>query len=84
MCIVMKEVLIPSCEWGSPRISFFFYLHKNGVFSFQNDFVLWNTIVKLMKVVLNSILIPSSEDVSSENFAKLNIKMVYSKRILRF
>ena len=35
----MKVVLIPSCEWGSPRI-FFFYLHKNGVFSFQNDFVL--------------------------------------------
>ena len=35
----MKVVLIPSCEWGSLWISFFF-VHKNGVFSFQNDFVL--------------------------------------------
>ena len=41
-------------------------------------------IVKLMKVVLNSILIPSSEGVSPEIFEKLDIKMVYSERILMF
>ena len=51
---------------------------------FTSDFVLWNTIVKLMKVVLNSILIPSPEGVFPENFEKLKIKMVYSERILRF
>ena len=32
----------------------------------------------------NSILIPSSEGVSRENFEKLHIKIVYSERILRF
>ena len=37
-----------------------------------------------MKVILNSILIPSSEGVSPENFETFNIKMVYSERILRF
>ena len=45
---------------------------------------LYYTIVKLMEVILNSILIPSSEGVFLENFEKLNIKMVYSERILRF
>ena len=33
---------------------------------------------EIMKVVLNSILIPSSGGVSPENFEKLNIKIVYS------
>ena len=37
MCILMKVVLIQSCEWGSPRI-FFFHLHKNGVFGFQKHY----------------------------------------------
>ena len=37
-----------------------------------------------MWVVLNSILIPSSEGVSPEIFEKNNIKMVYSERIFRF
>ena len=72
MCILMKEVLIPSCEKGSPRISFLlFFICIRMVYSvFTSDLVLWNTIVKFMKVVLNSILIPSSEGVSLENFEK--------------
>ena len=76
--ILMKWFWFPPVNEGLRGFLFFFDLHKNADFSFQNDFVLWNTIVKLMKVVLNSILIPSSECVSPENFEKLNIKMMYS------
>ena len=75
----MKMVLIHSCLRG---FFFFFSLYKNGVFGFQNYFVLWNTIVKLMKVVF--ILVPSSEGVSPGNFLEIYIKRVYSGRILRF
>ena len=38
--IGFNSVLIPSCEWGYPRI-FFFFLHKKDVF--RADFEVNNT-----------------------------------------
>ena len=44
----MKMDLIPSCEWGSPRIYlFFFYLHKKDVFS--ADFEVNNAVFTIEK-----------------------------------
>ena len=86
----MKVVLIPFWFPSVNRgfrgflFSFFlYYLHKNGEFSFQNDCIM-NHYCEINVSGFKFHFDPPLWRCFPGNFWKINIKMVYSERILRF